>query len=333
MGNPEVAQLQSMGQQAYAHLLQGRADLARPLVEQLQKLRPDDPQVRQLACFVMVIGFECSARRSPYTPAPRPAPATADLDLVAFQVDLPQAPSGIHGQIDYTTVLSRSFESAQLRAPGARRILLTDEATRVPDTMAVDEVIRQPIDRDRLMFERMRVQVRYLEARAAGRSSVLMDSDVVVNADPAAVFGEEFDVGLTWRPGFPDSPFNGGMIFVAAGSGGLAFFRKAHACYVAIAEEAARLSLFARDLRAWWGDQFALAALVGYREFAGRTTEGLEVDGTKVRFFPCESHNFTLEPAQKYRTDELRRKFFIHFKGNRKALQDQYLAGMRAGKF
>jgi hypothetical protein len=328
-----VVNLQSLGQQAYAHLIQGRADLARPLVEQLQRMRPDDPQVRQLACFLMVIGFDCPARRQPYAPATRAAPATAQLDLVAFHVDLARAPSGIHGQIDYTTVLSQSFESAALRAPGARRILLTDEATRVPDTMPVDEVIRQPIDPDRLMFERMRVQVRYLESRAAGRSSVLMDSDVVVNADPAGVFGEDFDVGLTWRPGFADSPFNGGMIFVAASAGGLGFFRKAHACYAAIADEAAKARLFAKDLRAWWGDQFALAALVGYREFAGRSTEGLEVDGTKVRFFPCETHNFTLEPAQKYRTDELRRKFFIHFKGNRKALQDQYLAGMRAGRF
>jgi hypothetical protein len=333
MSNSEAERLQSLGQQAVVHFIHGRADLARPLVEELKRALPNEPRVSQLQGYLMVIGFDTPAERAPYVPAPRPWPATADIDLVSFHVDLPRAPSGIHGEIDYTTVLTQSFESAKLRAPGARRILLTDETTRVPDTMPVDEVIRQPIDRERLMFERMRVQVQYLEKRAAGRASVLMDSDVVVNADPSSIFGEDFDVGLTWRAGFPDAPFNGGMIFVSPGTAGLEFFRKAHACYIAIADEAAKSRLFSKDLRAWWGDQFALASLAGYRAFGERKTDGVAVDGLRVRFFPCDTYNFTIEPQQKYRTDELRRKFFIHFKGNRKAMQAQYLEGMRAGKF
>ena len=332
MSSPAFARLQSLVDQASAHLASGRADLARPMVEEVARAIPDDPAVRALVGQLTVIGFEFAAERAAYTPAARAIPADEALDLVVFHVDLPRAPSGIHMQIDYTTVVAQSFESASLRAPNARRILLTDEATRVPESMAVDEVVRQPIDRSRLMFERMRAQVAYLESRGPNRATVLMDSDVVVNADPRSIFGEDFDVGLTWRPGFPDAPFNGGMIFVAAGDAGLAFFRRAHACYVAIAEQGARSKLFAQDLRAWWGDQFALACLVGYRAFAERGSEGLAVDGTRVRFFPCETHNFTIE-AQKYRTDELRRKFFVHFKGNRKELQGQYLAGMRTGKY
>jgi glycosyltransferase involved in cell wall biosynthesis len=67
------------------------------------------------------------------------------------------------------------------------------------------------------MFERMRLQELYLRDRAADRASVLMDSDVVVNSDPADIFSTDFDVGLTWRTEFPDAPFNGGMIFVAEG--------------------------------------------------------------------------------------------------------------------
>jgi hypothetical protein len=329
---PDAARMRALIHEVAGHLFRGRADLARAPLGELARALPGHAGVQQMQRQAAAVGFSWPAQRAAYAPAPRAAPASGDVDLVAFHVDLPAAPSGIHGAIDYTTVLAQSFESARLRAPGARRLLLTDEATRVPQGMAVDQVLRFAIDREQLMFERMRVQASYLRGRDAPRASVLMDSDVVVNIDPAAVFAEDFDVGLTWRPEFPDAPFNGGMIFVAPGSQGAAFFDKARACYEALAADAAVAGAFPRSLRAWWGDQFALAALVGYREFAERRGDALAVDGIRVRFFPCETHNFTLEPSRQYRTEELRRKYFIHFKGNRKALQSQYLDAMRAGK-
>jgi hypothetical protein len=329
--DPQVERLQSLARDAAAHLLRGRVDLARAPIEELATALPGNEVVQHLARQSAVIGFEWPLERTATSLAGRDPPRTADLDLVAFHVDLPLAPSGIHKPTDYASVLALSFESARIRAPAARRILLTDEHTTVPDSIPVDDVIRFPLDRDQLMYERMRVQTLYLERRAVGRASVLMDADVVVNLDPAPIFGEAFDVGLTWRPEFADAPFNGGMIFVAEGETGLRFLRMALACYDALADDPSIAALHPRGLRAWWGDQFALAAVVGYRPFYERTGEALSVDGMRVRFFPCETHNFTLEPTQ-YRTDELRRRFFIHFKGNRKALQSQYLEAMRAGK-
>jgi len=325
---PQVERLRALQQQALGHLARGRADLARPLVAELQRAAPADPAVRQMVLYVEAIGVQWAAEREPYTPRPAEAPH-GGLDVVSFHVDLPRAPSGIHGQIDYTTVLAQSFESARLRAPNARTMLLTDEATRVPD--GIDEVVREPIDRNRLMYERMRAQSRYLERRDRARATVLMDSDVVVNLDPAAIFAEDFDVGLTWRTGLPDAPFNGGMIFVAPGEAGARFFAEAIRCYDAIADDAARKGLFPQDLRAWWGDQFALAAMVGYREFGERTTEGIRVNGVRVRFFPCETHNFTMEGGN-HAIATLKQKYFIHFKGNRKAMQAQYLDAMRSGR-
>ena len=332
LSKPDGARLQALAQEASAHLFRGRADLARAPIAELARMLPGNEGVRQMQRQAAAVGFSWPAQRAPCTPAKIVPPASGDLDLVAFHVDLPAAPSGIHGAIDYMTVLAHSLESARLRAPAARRILLTDEATRVPDAIGVDQVLRFPMDRQQLMFERMRVQALYLGGRESARASVLMDSDVIVNVDPAEVFAENFDVGLTWRPEFPDAPFNGGMIFVAPGRAGLEFFKKAHQCYEALAVDPAVTAPFPRDLHAWWGDQFALAALVGYREFAERSTNAIAIDGIRVRFFPCETHNFTLEPSRNYPTEELRQKFFIHFKGNRKALQSQYLAAMRAGK-
>ena len=46
------------------------------------------------------------------------------------------------------------------------------------------------------------------------------------------------------------------------------FFRHALACYDALAADARVASRFPRDLRGWDGDQYALAATIGYREIA-----------------------------------------------------------------
>ncbi|MGZ5033214.1 MAG: hypothetical protein ACXWAC_08445 [Usitatibacter sp.] len=328
----EVARLQQLYHRAMADLVRGRADLARDAVAEFAGVVRKDPATEQLLRLSALVGFDWPLPRAALALERREPPSQENLDLVAFHVDLPVAPSGIHNRIDYMAVLAQSFESARIRAPRARRLLITDEHTAVPATVGADRVLRFPLDRERVMYERMRLQELYLEAREPGRATVLMDSDVVVNRDPAPIFEEGFDVGLTWRANFPDAPFNGGMIFVAEGDAGLAFVRKARACYDAIAEDAAVVDAFRADLRAWWGDQFALAAFVGYRAFAERQGDAMTIDGVRMRFFPCDEYNFTIEPSTRYSADELRRKFFIHFKGNRKALQTFYLENMRAGR-
>lgn len=324
--------LEGLYREASAHLSRGRADLARAPIAELASALPQNPHVQLLERQAAVIAHDFPAQRAAHALEAREPPPQSRVDLVAFHVDLPRAPSGIHAPTDYMAVLALSFESARIRAPAARRILLTDEATRVPDSVGADEVVRFPIDTGRLMFERMRVQQRFLEARAAGRASVLMDSDVVVNRDPGEIFAEAFDVGLTWRPEFADAPFNGGMIFVAEGGAGATFLAKAIACYEAIAADAAVVAAFPQGIKAWWGDQFALAGLVGYRAYAERAGTALAVDGLRVRFFPCTDYNATLEPNRAYAGPELKAKYFIHFKGNRKAQQSQYLEYMRAGR-
>src|SRR4051794_14384350 len=130
----EIARLKALQLQAYEHLLRGRADLARPLVEEFRRAVPKQSKaLKQLVIFLESVAFEWAAERSPYRPAARPAPA-GGLDIVAFHADRPgEALSRIHEQaIDYMEVLARSFESARLRAPGARTVLLTDESTPVP---------------------------------------------------------------------------------------------------------------------------------------------------------------------------------------------------------
>jgi hypothetical protein len=328
----DSATLDHLARQAQQALASGQAELAQEPIAKLAAAAPGHQTVLLLKQWAAVIGFPWPLERVPYTPAVRPAPEQSRLELVAFHANMNSAPSGLHNPFDYLAVLKLSFESAALRAPQAKRVLLTDEHTPIPDGMQVDEVKRYPLDLTKLMYERMRVQELYLEQRSPDVYTVFMDSDVVVNRDPAPIFGANFDVGLTWRPEFIDAPFNGGMIFVNAGEGGLAFFRQARACYDALADSPAVAPLYGKPLRGWWGDQFALALVAGYKEYFQRRTEGVTAGGVNVRYFPCADYNFTLEGNVNYTPQFLAAKYFVHFKGNRKSMQAQYLAAMREGR-
>jgi hypothetical protein len=325
-------QVQRVFRESRDLVLRGEVEAARAGMEALSRAFPSDAAIAHLRRAAALVNLEWPAQRSPLEIAAARPPDPAMIDVVLFHVDLPRPPSEIHRGIDYGPLLALSFEAARLRAPRARRILLTDEHTPVDASMDVDRVMRFPIDHGRLMYERMRVQLAYLEGREAGRASTLLDSDVIVNVEPSSIFAEGFDVGLTWRMGLPDAPFNGGVILVGPDEErGVAFLRKARECYDDIADNRAIASMFPTDLRNWWGDQVALAATVGYRSFRERTSEGLVVDGIRVRFHPCEDFNFTAEPGIGYERNALAAKRFLHFKGNRKALQHRYVAAMRAG--
>jgi hypothetical protein len=309
----------------------GRLGHARQLIGDIERSVPDHPSIVELKRAAAVMGFSWPAQRTTYDPLAVVTPDPATVDIVVFHVARPAAPIAIHEDIDYLATLRLAFESAALRAPAARRILLTDEATEFPRDLPVHEVLRFPLDPSRTMYERMRVQRRYLEERGATRCSVLMDADVLVNCDPAGVFAEDFDVGLTWREDWEGAPFNGGMIYVAAGRGGARYFDAAVACYERIADDSGIAPLFPSDLRNWWGDQFALAAVVGHQAFLKGGRKGLAVDGVKVRFFPCAEYNSTLDPGSTYGIDAIRAMRFLHFKGKRKRLMQEFLNHMRNG--
>ena len=303
----------------------GEAERAAGLLAALRAQAPGDPAIEDRSHRAALIAFRYDLPREAYLPQRRPAPEPGQVDLVYFHATRPGKEDRA---AEYFELLALAFDSAILRAPHAQRILLTDEATRVPEALAAHKIVRVAIDTRRLMYERMRAQLAFLEHRERRRPTVFLDSDVVVNREPAAVFGEAFDVGLTWRVGMPEARFNGGVIFAAPGDRAHAFMQRAIACYDAIV---AQPRLGGEALRAWWGDQYALASTVGHREFAGRKTEGLVVAGTRTRFFPCDDYNVTMERRVPYSAEETRRKFFLHFKGDRKGLQKHYLDLVRKG--
>src|SRR5258705_12201436 len=125
-----------------ACLDRGRADLALELIAKLDRAMPRNDRVAIFAMQAVVIGFAWPLERRAAVPAPREPPSPSSVDLVWFHADLPRAPSGLHNAIDYGAVLALSSEAAAIKAPGARRILITDETTQLPADLRVDEVMR-----------------------------------------------------------------------------------------------------------------------------------------------------------------------------------------------
>ena len=327
--DPGPSRLDAITQDAITLLRRGRADLAAPMVQEMCGMLADRPELaRQMQRILALMSFEWPAARSAGLPGrATAAPLPSDIELVAFHASAPadaRLPS-----FDYAELLLQLFDSARLRAPAARRVLLTDMQTQLPHFGSEVEVRRFPIDSAHLMYERMRIQHEHLRARPATAATVFVDSDVIVNLEPSAIFSEAFDVGLTHRA-VVDAPFNGGVIFAAPGAGAGRFFAKALECYGAMADAPSIAPLYPRSLRCWWGDQFALAALVGWRALGERGDgEMLTVDGLRVRIFPCDTHNYTIE-ARAYAPDELAAKYFIHFKGARKQMMEPYMATLRS---
>jgi tetratricopeptide (TPR) repeat protein len=239
------------------------------------------------------------------------------IDIAFFHVDLPGTASPFE-KPDYRAMLVQAAAIARHRAPGARIVLLTDEHTQPPAGLRVDRIVRGPVDGSRLMFDRMRMERNFLASGDATGGVVFLDSDVAINRSPAEIFDGSFDVALTWRTNPWDAPFNGGVTLYRAGPAALRFYDHLIATHAALETFAAVKARFPEGMARWWGHQLAMAATVGWDEFARRKSDRMTVDGTAVRFLSSDDYNFAMDPALPP-PEGLDRRFFIHFKGSRKA--------------
>ena len=129
------------------HLLeQGRVEEARRPIDALARALGNDFRVTYLrrAAEVVSLDLDQPASRAPLALVRVHPPAPEMIDVVAFHADLPRPPSEIHAPVDYQSFLALSLEGARIRAPHARRVLLTDERTPVDPSIGVDRVMRFP---------------------------------------------------------------------------------------------------------------------------------------------------------------------------------------------
>jgi hypothetical protein len=125
-------------------------------------------------------------------------------------------------------------------------------------------------------------------------------------------------VALTWRSDLLDSPFNGGMALYRQTPGAVRFYDNLIATHRAMEDFPAVAARFPQGMARWWGHQLAMAATVGWDDFARRRSEWMIVDGAAIRFFPERTHNFAITLNSSPRAVAHDHRFFLHFKGARK---------------
>ncbi len=242
------------------------------------------------------------------------------MEFVTFHVTLRSGSEAHPNQTlmhrEYMSMIDMMFASARLMDRSARTVVLTDNNTdfgqcRTP----IDAIVRTDVDAGKLMLERTRSQLRYIETSAFAAPIVILDSDILINAPLQKIFDIDFDVALTWRES-KVQPINGGFLILNNQRPDVSrhFFQKFCSLYV---ERYA-------DQAAWYGDQLALRDCVGLPLKQMRERNLVDVEGCRILLLPCDSHNFS--PVNRYTEIQADwpEKVVLHFKGDRKRLMSPY---------
>ncbi|XP_052211462.1 uncharacterized protein LOC127814185 [Diospyros lotus] len=228
-------------------------------------------------------------------------------------------------------ILNVFINFIQVTMPQSNIIILTDPASKLP--VHRNRVTVYPIkgeySRDKLMLQRIRSYIVFLEARLKEQSQrqgrinhyIFTDSDVAVVDDLGQIFSNypNFDVALTFRNN-KDQPLNSGFIAVRGTSYGIqramVFLQEVLKVYISKYMKASRML----------GDQLALAWIVkshpsvDAKRFTRPRAFLEEIGGVSVLFLPCTLYNWTPpEGAGQFHGMPLDVKV-VHFKGSRKRL-------------
>jgi hypothetical protein len=226
--------------------------------------------------------------------------------------------------IEYDQLVDLAFRSAALFHPECRMVLLTSldyQAAFSSEISGRVEIRRHDVDCAQPMVERMSAETSYLQTYDFVSPVVIMDGDMLVNANLEPLFERSFDVALTYNEGRTETdkkmPINGGLKLVNNKNPQAAvhFFQRTHD--ICCSEKL-------KEYRTWWGDQYALIESVGIDKFWGRSIDEVTVDNIKVLLLPCDEFNFT--PGRKAReiATELKNKKVLHFRGARKRYMFMY---------
>ncbi|MEO5861671.1 MAG: hypothetical protein ABIQ03_04325 [Burkholderiales bacterium] len=220
---------------------------------------------------------------------------------------------------EYLSMIHMMFASARLFHPGAKAIVLTDTDTNFAySARNVDQVVRCDMDRDKLMLERAKAQWRYVRNNPFESPIIILDSDILINAPLFPIFGNEFDIAVTWRES-TNMPINGGFLILNNDRPEIAkrFFERFTEIYQ---------DRYA-DKAAWFGDQLALRDCVGLSLLDMAKYNVVDVNGCRILLLPCDTYNYS--PMNQYGEicSDLSEKVVLHFKGERKRLMAPFWRG------
>jgi hypothetical protein len=243
------------------------------------------------------------------------------ITFVVFHVDLPGSqldvvPFAKGTRPDYVDMAAMAFQSAALFHPGCRRVILTDDTTAFPGLPSDVELVRRPIDATKVMYERMVSELQFMREHGRDGDLLFIDADMLINGPLDSLFARDHDLGLTYR-NKPDMPINGGLIAVArhGRAAAQAFFGRV----VDVMQ-----TRYSHTL-GWFCDQYAIIDTIDRERFEQRPSSDLiDVDGIRIAFWPCDTHNYSPSNALRNILFRHARRKIIHFKGPRKRLMRPY---------
>ncbi|KAL8495630.1 hypothetical protein ACS0TY_019666 [Phlomoides rotata] len=257
---------------------------------------------------------------------------TYNSTIESRPVDLVTVGNTSYNKVERSMAILNVFINfIQVTMPQSNVIILTDPASELP--VHRDMVTVQPIQgeysRDKLMLQRIRSYITFLEARLEKLRQkqeevthfIFTDSDIAVIDDLGRIFTDypNFDLALTFRNN-KEQPLNSGFIAVRGTAEGIqrgkTFLENVVKVYSSKFMKASRML----------GDQLALAWVVrsnpnfDVRKFSRREAFLDKIGGASVLFLPCSHYNWTPpEGAGQFHGMPLDVKV-VHFKGSRKRL-------------
>ena len=216
---------------------------------------------------------------------------------------------------DYQETINLMFQSVDKFHNQSKKVILTNLETNLSFLPVDIKVKRYPIDSREIMLSRLVSQLDFLRNHDFESNVVLLDSDILINENLESLFDNEFDLALTIRDD-QEMPINGGIIYISKKNPEpvINFFEKLYVLYTEKYQEKSQ----------WWGDQYALADVIGYKENTQFESGIIEIDNIKVLLLPCEIYNFSPNYESNLDVYELKDKKILHFKGPRKQYMSVY---------
>lgn len=129
------------------------------------------------------------------------------------------------------------------------------------------------------------------------QNTVLCDIDLIWNRSPEEIFERQFDVAVMWRRETLLQPYNSGVIFTKPTPAAHEFWRAYAKCMLELPP----------SLAMWFGDQVALASLIGPSAPGNLLTRS----GAKVLILDMDE----IAQAPKTQPEKLTDSYAAHFKG------------------
>jgi hypothetical protein len=239
---------------------------------------------------------------------------TFHADILDDQIER-DTPLDKNNFYDYQQTINLMFKSVDKFHGKCQKVILTSLETTLSFLPVDIKVKRYPIDSREIMLNRLVSQLDFLKNHDFESDVVLLDSDILINENLESLFDNEFDLALTIRDD-QEMPINGGIIYISKKNPEpvINFFEKLYVVYTEKYQEKSQ----------WWGDQYALADVIGYKENTQIESGIIEIDNIKVLLLPCEIYNFSPNYESNLDVYELKDKKILHFKGPRKQYMSVY---------